>query len=213
MRPIFVSHTQRVVEKFLKRPREITSVSLFVLCISLSWHKASRRRESGEERHEKLLFGSVASVALIAANAAASAADMGLPAKARTLEPAWTPTSIHDSLRWFGTVRGRAGLALDNVLMYLTAGLAYDRTNHTEIDGAPASLNADLSVTKVGFAAGVGTECGLEPHWSVKAEVLYVDLGKSSTTIGPFSGGISGRFDTLDTMWIVRAGVNYKFGG
>lgn len=123
-----------------------------------------------------------------------------------------TPTSIHDSMRWFGTVRGRAGLALDNVLLYLTAGLAYGRTDHKEIDGAPV-LNADLSATKLGFAAGVGAEYGLDPHWSVKTEVLYVDLGKSSTTIGPFFGGISGRFDTLDTMWIVRAGVNYKFGG
>lgn len=241
---------------------------------------------------KKLLFGSVAIAALIAANAA-SAADMGLPVKGRALEAEWnwsgfyaglnagyarsttvwndldatltaggtfinqstsgfigggqigynwqvrhavfgvetdfnylglnhatnlfvltggTPTAIHDSLRWIGTVRGRAGLAVDNVLMYLTAGLAYGRTDHKEIDGAPI-LNADLSATKVGFAAGVGTEYGVDPHWSVKAEALYVDLGKSSTTIGPFFGGLRGRFDTLDTMWIVRAGVNYKFGG
>jgi hypothetical protein len=50
--------------------------------------------------------------------------------------------------------------------------------------------------------------------------VLYVDLGKNSATItgtAPTPPGnpttSTGRFDILDTMWIVRAGVNYKFGG
>ena len=44
---------------------------------------------------KKLLFGSVAFVALIAANAA-SAADLGLPVKSRALEPEWN---------WFGLLR------------------------------------------------------------------------------------------------------------
>jgi opacity protein-like surface antigen len=38
---------------------------------------------------------------------------------------------LHDAIRWLGTVRGRAGLALDNVLLYLTAGLAYGQTDHS----------------------------------------------------------------------------------
>jgi hypothetical protein len=44
-----------------------------------------------------------------------------------------------------------------------------------------------------------------------------VDLGKSSTTVAGLPGGgfgsFPGRFETADTMWVVRAGVNYKFGG
>jgi outer membrane immunogenic protein len=255
---------------------------------------------------KKLLFGSVAVVALLAANAA-SAADMGLPVKGRALEPEWNwsgfyaglnagyargttvwndldgtfnisggtllnestngfigggqvgynwqfrhavvgvetdfnylslkqttafldnvPGSgfakfaITDAVRWLGTVRGRAGLALDNVLIYLTAGLAYGRTDHTvtvSIVPPPAgpTVPHDFSGTKVGAVAGVGTEYALDPRWSVKAEALYVDLGKRT---GIFHGGdgvisstVNGRLETLDTMWIVRAGVNYKFGG
>jgi hypothetical protein len=54
-----------------------------------------------------------------------------------------------------------------------------------------------------------------------KPEALYVDLGKDSATITgtaqstpPGNPTIAtGRFDISDTMWIVRAGVNYKFGG
>src|SRR4029077_8071137 len=50
----------------------------------------------------------------------------------------------------------------------------------------------------------------------------YVDLGKNSPTITGVSQNqppagpptvVTGRLDILDTMWIVRAVVNYKFGG
>jgi opacity protein-like surface antigen len=60
-------------------------------------------------------------------------------------------------------------------------------------------------------------EYALDPRWSVKAETLYVDFGKHT---GIFHGGdgvisstVNGRLETQDTTWIVRAGVNYKFGG
>jgi hypothetical protein len=41
------------------------------------------------------------------------------------------------------------------------------------------------------------------------------DLGKTSATVAGIIGNppLRGRFDVLHTMWIVRAGVNYKFGG
>ncbi len=112
-------------------------------------------------------------------------------------------------------MRGRAGLALDNVMTYVTAGLAYGKTNHSFTDDS--AITHEIGTTKVGFAAGFGAEYGLDPRWSVKAEVLYVDLGKSSTTVAGLPGGgfgsFPGRFETADTMWVVRAGVNYKFGG
>ena len=123
---------------------------------------------------------------------------------------------------WLGTVRGRAGLALDNVLVYLTAGLAYGKTNHSVSDVTSGSTNPeifyDFSTTKIGAVAGGGIEYGLDPRWSVKAEALYVDLGRHTgifqTTGDPnLQLGFSSRLETLDTMWIVRAGVNYKFGG
>jgi hypothetical protein len=64
---------------------------------------------------------------------------------------------------------------------------------------------------------GRGSEYGLDPRWSVKAEALYVDLGRR-TGVYPWGWDhpqhrVNGRLETLGTMWIVRAGVNYKFGG
>jgi opacity protein-like surface antigen len=46
---------------------------------------------------KKLLFGILALVALTSANAA-SAADMGLPAKASTLQPAWNWSGFYAGL-------------------------------------------------------------------------------------------------------------------
>jgi outer membrane immunogenic protein len=132
--------------------------------------------------------------------------------------PGFVSEQFHDSVPWLGTVRARAGLALDNVLTYLTAGLAYGRTDHSVSDvtvGIPATETIhDFSSTKAGPVGGVGMEYGLDSHWSVRAEALYVDLGKH-TEIFQADANVftTGRLETVDTMWIVRAGINYKFGG
>src|SRR5437016_5757340 len=70
---------------------------------------------------------------------------------------------------WFGTLRGRGGIAFNNALMYLTAGLAY---------GGGKFDFAGLSETHghIGWAAGGGLEVGFAPHWSAKAEYLFIDL-------------------------------------
>jgi outer membrane immunogenic protein len=61
---------------------------------------------------------------------------------------------------WFGTVRGRGGIALNNILFYGTLGLAYGRGQ------------VDESNLHTGLAAGLGLEVGLTHNWSlsVKAE-------------------------------------------
>ena len=64
-------------------------------------------------------------------------------------------------------------------MTYVTAGLDYAKTNHSSNDAG--LVNHEIGTTKVGFVAGFGAEYGLDPRWSVKAEALYVDLGKSST--------------------------------
>jgi outer membrane immunogenic protein len=97
---------------------------------------------------------------------------------------------------WFGTVRGRAGYALDNILLYATAGLAYG-----ELRGQTFGFSE--SHTSAGLTAGLGVEFGFAPHWSAKLEYLYVDLSDSPYTITGVSNGY--RFG------VARAGVNYHF--
>jgi outer membrane immunogenic protein len=97
---------------------------------------------------------------------------------------------------WFGTVRGRAGYALNNILLYGTVGLAFG-----ELKGETFGLTE--THTNAGWTAGVGAEFGLAPNWSAKVEYLYVDLADSNFTITGLSNGY--RFGLL------RAGVNYHF--
>lgn len=121
-------------------------------------------------------------------------------------------------LDWFGTLRGRIGLAANNVLFYATGGLAYGEVNHvfsTNNDGAGAFENLASRSTSAGYAVGGGVEWGFAPNWTAKAEYLFLDLGsRSYSTIpggtAPAGASIDGHFQ--DRFQIARVGVNYKWG-
>jgi outer membrane immunogenic protein len=97
---------------------------------------------------------------------------------------------------WFGTVRGRVGYALGNVLFYGTGGLAFGELRAT-------TFGLSESHTNAGWTVGVGGEMGFAPNWSAKVEYLYVDLADSNFVITGASN--SYRFG------LIRAGVNYHF--
>jgi outer membrane immunogenic protein len=77
---------------------------------------------------------------------------------------------------WFGTLRARAGVALNNILFYGTAGLAYGGLTG-EIGGL------DESRAHLGWAAGAGMEVGFTPNWSAKVEYLYMDLSNRAYSV------------------------------
>ena len=97
---------------------------------------------------------------------------------------------------WFGTLRGRAGYAFNNILVYGTLGLAYG-----ELKGTILAL--DETRTEVGWAGGVGAEYGFTPNWSAKVEYLYMDLASRSFSITGTDNGLHAN--------LLRLGVNYHF--
>lgn len=102
---------------------------------------------------------------------------------------------------WLATGRGRIGYAFDRWLPFVTGGAAYGKMSLS--NGAGQSE----SKSRLGYTLGGGVEYAFMGAWSVKAEYLYVDLGKftcSPATCGP------------DTTYkaplnIARLGVNYRF--
>lgn len=97
---------------------------------------------------------------------------------------------------WFGTLRGRVGYAMNNILFYGTGGLAYG-----DLKGELNSLTE--TKTEFGWTLGAGMEVGLAPNWSAKVEYLYMDLGSRSFSITGNENGFSAS--------VLRLGVNYHF--
>ena len=94
-------------------------------------------------------------------------------------------------------MRGRAGIAFGNVLVYGTAGLAFG--------GLTADTAANLSETHTGFGwtAGGGAEVGFTPHWSAKAEWLFLDFSDHNFSVTGTNNGLTAN--------LLRLGVNYRF--
>jgi outer membrane immunogenic protein len=117
-------------------------------------------------------------------------------------------------LGWFGTVRGRLGLASGSVLSYVTGGLAVGGVN-TGINevffGFPAV--GSFRETRTGWTAGGGLEASLGGNWTGKIEYLYIDLGSQS---GSFSfTNLPHNFNYYSSdinEHIIRVGANYRFG-
>src|SRR5215213_228038 len=119
-------------------------------------------------------------------------------------------TFNNDLSDWFGTVRARAGVAFDRVLIYATGGLAYTDDN-------------------TGWVVGGGVEWALPVNWfgssavTFGVEGLYLNFDEDD-----FEGGTVGTFTPAggtpvavvtpavgggDTdFWVARAKLNFKFG-
>jgi outer membrane immunogenic protein len=118
-----------------------------------------------------------------------------------------TPHPCGTSLDALGTFRGRVGYAAGatgNWLLYATGGLAIG-----ELRGWDALTPASGNDWRAGWTVGAGVETVIAPHWTAKLEYLHVDLGNGQVfnIVPGIAESVSFKAD------IVRAGINYKFGG
>jgi outer membrane immunogenic protein len=75
------------------------------------------------------------------------------------------------------SLRGRLGMDVADTMIYLTGGAAFAHINDTTPYYAGGNYGS-LDATKVGWVAGMGIEHKFAgTPWSVKAEILYYDLG------------------------------------
>jgi len=102
---------------------------------------------------------------------------------------------------WLATARGRIGYAFDRVMPYVTGGAAFGN-----VKASPSGFGG-ASDTRVGWTLGGGVEVGLTGPWSVKAEYLYADLGKTNCAAASCAVASDVDFNAN----VVRAGINYRF--
>ena len=126
-----------------------------------------------------------------------------------------THSEFHSEPNALGTVRARAGVAVDRALFYATAGLAVGEVdNGFGVDTVGYYANSwSHSRTEWGWAAGGGVEYALWNNLSVKAEYLYYNLGDRTIryTDPPVFGAEYIDYKFKHEGSIARAGVNYRF--
>lgn len=117
-----------------------------------------------------------------------------------------TVVSNRSELHWVGTLRGRAGIALSNILLYGTGGWAYGGLQNTNT----AAAIETLSTTKGGWTAGGGLEYAFTPNVSGKVEYRYYDFGRVGLG-APANGALP--YSVSNSFHTVTIGLNYKWGG
>jgi outer membrane immunogenic protein len=121
------------------------------------------------------------------------------------------PPRCYSNLEALATFRARAGLAMDNVLPYVTGGLAVGSLRGEEGDVAANGAFGTGTATVVGWTAGLGIEAMFNRNWSAKAEYLYVDFGNHAI-FNDNVGGVIFPESLRFTASILRVGLNYRFG-
>jgi len=99
-------------------------------------------------------------------------------------DPTELAINLDDKVRWFGTLRTRTGVVVDNLLLYATGGLALAKTRNSwqAVDESTLTETFTDSATRWGWTAGVGTEWALSNNLSIKSEALYVRLSERSVS-------------------------------
>ena len=116
----------------------------------------------------------------------------------------------------YSSWRGRVGMAVDNWLLYVTGGGFGSNAQISAVDDCntgpcgPSLGGGSSDDFRVGLTVGGGFEYCFNPHWSVRVEYLYFDLGTEDFTFTD-DRGFPYKFDTETDGHIVRSGLNFKF--
>jgi outer membrane immunogenic protein len=175
------------------------------------------------------LFGIEADIQATGEKARQSWIDPELPPNRLVLindfvpRPGGPATLSHEwKFPWFGTVRLRVGYnPTPDWLLYVTGGLAYGESQYTfnfmqpgaaanQFGSTATTYALRQSSTNIGYAVGFGGEYKLTRNWSIKAEYLYVDLGKR-TIVTTDIDGAPFRVGYSVNDHIGRVGINYAF--
>ncbi len=102
---------------------------------------------------------------------------------------------------YIATARARLGYALDNTLVYATAGLGVLEGKMTL-----TAFNQTDKKTQYGYVVGAGIETRVWDSLNLRLEYIYGDFGKKTYSFTP--GDVNAD---LSSLHLVRAGLVYTF--
>jgi len=108
--------------------------------------------------------------------------------------------TFETKIRALGSVTGRIGYAVDNLLIYAKGGWGWadSRVSLT----VPGVGSASDSQFNSGWTVGGGLEYGFAPSWSAKVEYQYYDFSNKT------------YFDSIElgaSIHTIKGGINYHF--
>ncbi len=121
---------------------------------------------------------------------------------------------VEADLDFLASLRLRAGLVSDRLLVYGTGGLAYAGGEFTVIDdrGDIDENSADVDIDVFGAVVGGGLEWAVMDSISFRAEGLYYMFNDRQGTSDATNDSDTGDFLELDDVWVIRGGINYLLG-
>jgi outer membrane immunogenic protein len=113
------------------------------------------------------------------------------------------------TMNWQGSVRARAGVAIDRVLFYATGGVSFANFKDT-LDTTPVTSTAEFITTRTTGTFGGGVEFAFAKNWTARAEYRYANYGQAIGSATPiFIPGVEQRHSIRSDA--VRAAVSFKF--
>jgi len=120
--------------------------------------------------------------------------------------PTFGAGSFSETVLASGTLRGRIGYAPGHWLFYGTGGLAWTY-DHQMLTQNASGNTEDRFLYRFGWAAGVGVETAIAPHWTVRGEYLWTDFPDLAVNF-PASGQ---RVSSGLSLNQFRLGLDYRF--
>jgi len=114
---------------------------------------------------------------------------------------------LSSKLDWLATVRGRAGYAVNNFMLYVTGGVAFAEVKNSLL--IPGFPEGSSSSTKAGWTLGGGLDYMFTPNWIGRLEFLYADLGNNGASYS--ATGLNYTSSLSHELIIGRAGLAYKW--
>jgi len=119
---------------------------------------------------------------------------------------------LEQRVDWLGSLRLRAGIAMDRALIYATGGLAVGGAKlETDFNFDNVNLlDESENKTKWGWTIGAGVDYALTDDLSARVEYRYTDLGKVDLDILD-DADHPATVETKYEFHAVRAGLSWRF--
>jgi outer membrane immunogenic protein len=127
---------------------------------------------------------------------------------------------IHTRENWFGSVRGRVGIAADRALFYFTGGVGFTDVRYSLRDsfiflhprfGFTGAGSGSAKATRAGWVAGGGVEYAFTDNFTARLEGLYYDVRKFRVQTTILLNDSAQFTQATQSHALARFGVNYKF--